>query len=235
MASGELSPWASGPSEPSANPYQGSYEGPWGPPPGVPPGWAGVPPPWPPQGAPPLSDQQLRQLPPPVTGPGWSAPARVGDQRPAVVGLAVTLAVTASLLWVCALSLFGLVALAGIQAMSPVGEDGVVFHTLDEFVLRMGDGLWVPLYGFPVASIVTAFLLLNRRPWSRVAHSAAGVVSLGWAAWWLRDSLLTWLVVAVYVGTAVAVLWAPAVGRWYASRPPRPRPVGHRLEGQPYG
>jgi uncharacterized membrane protein YjdF len=89
----------------------------------------------------------------------------------------------------------------------------------------MGDGLWVPLYGFPVASVVTGFLLLNRRPWTRVAHSAVGVASLGWAAWWLRDSLLGWLVVALYVGTAVAVLWVPSVGRWYAGRalPPEVR------------
>ena len=118
----------------------------------------------------------------------------------------------------CGLSLFGVVALAGTDAMSSVGDDGVVFHTLDQFVLRMGDGLWVPLYGFPVASVVTGFLLLSGRPWARVAHSAVGVASLGWAGWWLRDSLLAWVVVALYVGISVAVLWAPSVGRWYASR-----------------
>jgi hypothetical protein len=204
VASGELSPWAPGASQPSADPYAGSYAGPWGPPP--------------------VTDELLQRLPPPAVGPPWSPPAPATDQRPAVVGLAVTLAVTGSLVWVCGLSLFGLVALAGIQAMSPVGEDGVVFHTLDEFVLRMGDGLWVPLYGFPVASIVTGFMLLARRPWTRIAHSVVGVASLAWAAWWLRDSLLTWVVVTVYVGTAVAVLWAPSVGRWYAGRPARPRP-----------
>jgi len=205
VASRELSPWAPGGSpEPTGDPYAGSYHGPWGPP----------------AAPPPVSDDLLRQLPPPVAGP---VPSPSGVQRPALVTLALTLAVTASLLWVCALSLFGLVALAGIRAMSPVGEDGVVFHTLDQFVLRMGDGLWVPLYGFPVASIVTGFMLLVRRPWARLAHSAVGVVSLGWAGWWLRDSLLAWVVVAVYVGTAVAVLWAPAVGRWYAGRPHPPQ------------
>ena len=104
----------------------------------------------------PVSDEQLRRLPPPAPLPPRPHALAAVDQRPAVIGLAVTLAVTGSLLWVCGLSLFGVVALAGIQAMSPVGEEGVVFHTLDQFVLRMGDGLWVPLYGFPVASIVTA-------------------------------------------------------------------------------
>ena len=230
MASGELSPWAPGPTQPPAHPYQGSYAGPWGPAPPAPAGWGG-PPPWPPGDPGPLTDEQLRQLPPPAAGAGWPAVARVGDQRPAVIGLAVTLAVTAGLLWVCALSLFGLVALAGVRAMTRAGENGVVFHTLDEFVLRMGDGLWLPLYGFPVASIVTGFLLLLRRPWARIVHSAVGVTLLGWAAWWLRDSLLTWLVVAVYVGTAVAVLWTPAVGRWYASRPAPSRPADHGLVG----
>ena len=212
MASGELSPWAPGGSpEWTGDPYAGSYHGPWGPPAALPP----------------VSDDLLRQLPPPVAGP---VPSPGGVQRPALVTLALTLAVTASLLWVCGLSLFGVVALAGTDAMTTAGDDGVVFHMLDEFVLRMGDGLWVPLYGFPVASVVTGFLLLSGRPWARVAHSAVGVASLGWAGWWLRDSLLAWVVVAVYVGIAVAVLWAPSVGRWYASRA-RPRVAGPDLNG----
>lgn len=228
MASGELSPWAPGASVPSADPYVGSYDGPWAPAPPGPAGWTGSAPgaPGHPQG---LTDDQLRQLPPPVDPARLAAasPGAATDQRPALVGLATTLAVAGSLLWVCGLSLFGVVALAGIDAMSPVGDDGVVFHALDEFVLRMGDGLWVPLYGFPVASVVTGFLLLTRRPWARVAHSAVGVVALGWAAWWLRDTLLGWFVVAVYVTTAVAVLWVPSVGRWYAARPGTARRPTH--------
>jgi hypothetical protein len=235
VTSGEPSAWGP-PSERGTDPYAGSYAGPWGPPPAPPTSWTS-PTPWP-SGPSGVSDEQLRRLPPPVTGPPRPGPDAYphtpGEQRPVVVGLAVTLAVTGSLLWVCALSLFGVVALAGIQAMSPVGEEGVVFHTLDQFVLRMGDGLWVPLYGFPVASIVTGFLLLARRPWTRLAHSGVGVLSLAWAAWWLRDSWLSWVVVALYVGTAVAVLWAPSVGRWYDGRPRRPRtpaPATDRLYG----
>jgi hypothetical protein len=210
VASGELSPWAPGGSpQPTGDPYAGSYHGPWGPP----------------AAPPPVSDDLLRRLPPPVAGP---VPTAGGVQRPALVTLALTLAVTASLLWVCAVSLFGVVALAGTQALSSAGDEGVVFHTLDQFVLRMGDGLWVPLYGFPVASVVTGFLLLSGRPWSRAAHSLVGVASLAWAGWWLRDSLLAWVVVALYVGVSVAVLWAPSVGRWYASRP---RTAGPELNG----
>ena len=203
MASGELSPWAPG-GPPPGDPYASAYHGPWGSP----------------VGPAPVPDDVLQRLPPPVVGP-VPTPSD-GVQRPAVVALAVTLAVTAALLWVCGLSLFGVVALAGTDAMSAVGDDGVVFHTLDQFVLRMGDGLWVPLYGFPLASVVTGFLLPSRRPWARVAHSAVGVASLGWAGWWLWDSPLAWVAVAVYVATSVGVLWVPSVGRWYASRPRRP-------------
>ena len=236
MATGETSPWArGGPSEPGPA-APGTYDGPWRPAP-QPPAWPEAPPwsapqVWAPQGpwtAPtpvgasvtgPVTDEQLRRLPPP--------PGPV-EQRPAVVGLAVTLAVTAALLWVCGLSLFLLVAAAGTRALGPAGEDGVLFHLLDDVVLRMGDGLWVPLYGFPVASIVTGFCLLARRPWTRLAHTAVGVVALGWAGWWLRESLLTWFVVAVYVVVAVAVLWVPSAGRWYARRGPRADSV--RLSG----
>ena len=223
MTSGERSPWAQGAPPPPTDPYGASYAGPWGPPP--------------------VTDEQLLRLPPPAPawsfptgpsaayGPSGSAGTRVGpapDQRPTLVGLAVTLAVTASMLWVCGLSLFVVVALAGTDAMSAADDTGVVFHTLDSFVLRMGDGLWVPLYGFPVASVVSGFLLLSRRPWARVAHTVVGVATLGWAGFWLRDSPLAWVAVAVYVGLSVAVLWAPSVGRWYAGRP---RPARQQLSG----
>jgi len=220
--SGAPSPWGpparEGRPDPWTDPYAGSYAGPWSrPAPSAPPvPWDGRPG-WAPAGPDHVTDDQLRRLPPPP------APAPPVPQRPAVLGLAVTLAVTASLLWVCGLSLFLLVAVAGTRTISPVGEEGYVFHTLDEAVLRMGDGLWVPLYGFPVASLVTGLLLLAGRPWTRLAHTAVGAVALAWAGWWLRESLLAWVVVVLYVGTAVAVLWVPSVGRWYAARPRRPR------------
>ena len=147
-----------------------------------------------------------------------------------MVGLAVTLAVTGSLLWICGLSLFLLVAAAGTRALGPAGDDGVLFHLLDDAVLRMGDGLWVPLYGFPATSLVTGFCLLVRRPWTRIAHTAVGAAALGWSAWWLSDSLLMWFVVALYVGVAVAVLWIPSANHWYA-RPGRRPPTGVQLNG----
>ncbi len=225
MATGETSPWARGASSLPGPTEPVSYDGPWQarPPVTTGPAW-GSPPPW--AGPAAVSDEQLLRLPPPGAGPPPARPVpEVTDQRPATVGLAATLAVTASLLWVCGLSLFLLIAAAGTRALGPSGDDGVVFHLLDEAVLRMGDGLWVPLYGFPLASAATGFCLLARRPWARVAHTAVGAAALAWAGWWLRDSLLMWLVVAVYVVTAVAVVWVPSVGRWYAGRP-RPADAG---------
>lgn len=224
-----------GPTQPS------TYDGPWAAPAPEPaaPTWPAPPPPaqhagpWPqPQpwaGPPAPTDEQLSRLPPPAAP---AVPGVLVEQRPAVVGLAATLAVTGSLLWVCGLSLFLLLVAAGTQALGPAGEDGVLFHLMDDVLLRMGDGLWVPLYGFPVASLVTGFCLLDRRPWSRIAHTVVGAAALGWSAWWLRDSLLAWVVVVVYVGTAVAVLWVPSANRWYARRGPRrPDGTGVRLTG----
>lgn len=135
-----------------------------------------------------------------------------------VIGLATTLAVTASLLWVSALTLAWLVAAGAGEALQQSGDTGLAFHVLDSFSDRMLDGLAVPLYLFPLASLVTGFLLLIRQGWVRVLHSTVGVLALAWSAWWLRHSLLEWASVAVYVGVAVGVLWTPAATRWYARR-----------------
>lgn len=166
------------------------------------------------------TDEQLRLLPP----PGWPdppvtrAPVPAPEQRPAVVGLAATLAVTASLLWVCGLSLGWVLAVAGSDALDQGGSDGFAFHLLDRFRLRMLDGLWVPLYAFPLGSLVSGFLLLARRSWPRVAHTVVAGLALVWSAWWLQDALLAWSTVAVYIAVAVGVLWTPAANRWYARR-----------------
>ena len=153
-----------------------------------------------------------------------AAPGRPsGHQRPAVVGLATTLAVTASLQWVCGLALAWLASAGALDALGQRGSNGVVFHLLDEFGARLRDGLALPLFAFPLASTVTGFLLLSGRRWARVLHTVLGVVALGWSAWWLRDTLLWWAPVALYVGVACAVLWTPAANRWFDSREQRGR------------
>ncbi len=202
-----------------AQPPGPPYWGPSAPPyPGAQPGGTG---PYP------VTDEQLRRLPPPsyppsvsVPGPGAASVAGVYGraERPVVIGLATTLAVTASLLWLAGLTLGWAVAAAASEALLRSGDTGVTFHVLDSFADRMLDGLAVPLLLFPLASLVTGFLLLKRRPWTRLVHSGVGVLALAWAGWWLRHSLLEWGSVALYVGVAVGVLWTPAASRWYARR-----------------
>ena len=166
-------------------------------------------------------------LPPPpgpvVTGPGPVGP----PQRPAVIALACTLAVLGSLQWICGLSLLWVTATVGAGAFAEAEDNGAVFHILNRFNYRMLDGLAVPLYLFPLASIVTGFLLLSRRPWTRLVHTAVGLVALTWAAWWLQDNLLWWFSAAWYVVVACLVLWTPGATAWYRWRDDRHRhPLG---------
>ena len=186
----------------------------------------------PPQGAPqfqaplaagprPVPAEVLRALPPPLAAPVGPPvlPAPAGPpQRPAVIALACTLAVMGSLQWICGLSLLWVTATVGTGAFAEVNDNGAVFHILNRFAYRMLDGLAVPLYLFPLASVVTGFLILSRRPWTRVVHTAVGVLALAWAAWWLQDSLLWWFSAAWYVAVACVVLWTPSASAWYRWR-----------------
>jgi hypothetical protein len=162
----------------------------------------------------------------------WSAPQAAvpagPPQRPAVIALGCTLAVMAALQWICALSLVWVTATVGTGAFSEVNDNGVVFHVLDRISQRLLDGLAVPLYLFPLASITTGFLILSRRRWTLVAHTAVGLAALAWAAWWLQDNLLWWFSAAWYVVVACLVLWTPGATAWYRWRPDdrAPYPAG---------
>ena len=172
-----------------------------------------------------LSDQQLRQLPPPLAPSGYPRPA-VGPQRPVGIGLATTLAVTASLQWICGLTVLWLVVVAGADTLSRSGTEGAVFHLLHRFDVRMSDGLAVPLYLLPLASTLTGFLILSQRPWTRIVHTAVGLVALGWSAWWLRDHLTWWAVGALYILIGCLVLWTPSASRWYGRQSGPSSPPG---------
>jgi hypothetical protein len=148
-----------------------------------------------------------QQAPVPLTG----GP----PQRPAVIALGGSLAVVASLQWICVLSLFWVAATVGTSAFAEIGDNGAVFHILNRFNYRMLDGLAVPLYLFPLASFVTGFLVLGRRRWARTLHTALGLAALAWAAWWLQGALLWWFGAAWYVVVACLVLWTPAATAWY--------------------
>ena len=150
-------------------------------------------------------------------------PTLVGPpQRPAVIALACSLAVVASLLWICGLSLLWVTATIGTATFAEIGDNGAVFHILNRIDSRMLDGLAVPLYLFPLASFTTGFLILSRRAWTRTLHCAVGLGALAWAAWWLQDNLLWWFSAAWYVVVACLVLWTPGATDWYRWREPEP-------------
>lgn len=161
-------------------------------------------------GPPALTDAQLSQLPP----PSLPAAASVVD-RPGVIAIGATLAVTASLQWICGLGLLWVIATVGADELSRAGEEGAIFHILNRFGYRMIDGLVWPLFGFPLLSFVTGLLVLKPRTWTRIVHSALGLAAVVWSAWWLRDHLVWWVSAAVYIAVACAVLWTPAASRWY--------------------
>jgi hypothetical protein len=158
----------------------------------------------------------------------WPSTSAGPPQRPAVIALGASLAVVASLQWICGLSLFWVAATVGTSTFAEIGDNGAVFHILNRFNYRMLDGLAVPLYLFPLASFVTGFLVLSRRRWARALHTALGVVALAWAAWWLQDALLWWFSAAWYVVVACLVLWTPGATDWYRWRDDaeRPQPLG---------
>jgi hypothetical protein len=149
-----------------------------------------------------------------------------------VIALGATLAVTASLQWICAVSLLWVTVAVGSSTFDQLGDNGAVFHVMRRFEDRMLDGLAVPLYLFPLASFVSGFLVLSQRPWARLLHTAVGVLALAWGAWWLRDNLLWWFSAAWYVVVACLVLWTPAATAWYHwKRDPRPQPPGQASVG----
>ena len=164
----------------------------------------------------------------PVTSAGPGTPVARPPQRPAVIALGASMAVVASLQWICGLSFFWVLATVGTGAFAQIGDNGAVFHVLARFSSRMLDGLAVPLYLFPLASFVTGFLVLSGRPWTRLLHTAVGLAALGWAAWWLQDGLLWWFSAAWYVVVACLVLWTPGATAWYRWRADErhPYPLG---------
>jgi hypothetical protein len=166
--------------------------------------------------APSLTDSQLRQLPPPPP-PVWHETSRPSHyQRPSVITMAATLAVTGSLQWICGLSFLWLAAIAGADSLSRSGTEGAVFHLLHRFDVRMTDGLAAPLYLFPLAAFFSGFLILWQKPWTRIAHTVIGVAALGWSAWWLQNNLVWWSIAALYILIGCLLLWTPSASRWYS-------------------
>lgn len=141
-------------------------------------------------------------------------------QRPAVITMAATLTVTASLQWVAGLTMLWLVAVAAGRQLGTSGADGAVFHIFSRFNDRMATGLAWPMYGFPLVSLLLGFLLPARGRWVRIALTAVGAVAVLWLAWLFLDNLVWFLVPGTYVVIVVALLWTTAANRWYGWNPP---------------
>jgi len=134
--------------------------------------------------------------------------------------MAATMTVTASLQWLCVLSLAWLVATAGAAGLSTTDVEGAFYHILRRFHLRMIEGLALPLYGFPTLAFFLGFVVLAPRVWARLALTLTGVATLAWSAWWLRSDILWWLPIATYIGIVCLILWTPGATQWYRRADP---------------
>ncbi|WP_344812349.1 hypothetical protein [Microlunatus aurantiacus] len=146
----------------------------------------------------------------------YAPPSR--PQRPAVIAMAATMTVTASLQWLCALSFAWLVATAGASGLSTSNAEAPLFHLLRRFHLRLVEGLALPLYAFPTLAFFLGFVILAPRLWARLALTLTGVASLAWSAWWLRADIVWWLPIATYIGIVCLILWTPGATQWYRRR-----------------
>lgn len=143
-----------------------------------------------------------------------------------MITLSLTCAVLAALQFVCGLALLWMLALAAMAQLNTSDQvQSVLYYLLRPVTLRLAGGLAIPLFGFPLATVVGGLLLLRRRAWVRVVYTALGVVGLAWAAYWLRGNLTWWLPVAAYIGFCVGVVWTREVSRWYAAGRPSASPV----------
>lgn len=144
-------------------------------------------------------------------------------QRPATITFATTLMVTAGLQTASLAAFVWLIILAGLESLSPTqAPDSGLYHILNRAQLSLSGGLWVPVFGFPLAAFVLGFLGLIRAAWPRLAITALGVGFSAWVLWW-QSGTGWWraLVALVYVGICVALLWTPSASRWYRGDPAR--------------
>ncbi len=138
-------------------------------------------------------------------------------QRPAGITMACTMAVMASLQFICVLGFAWLVAYVGREQFNPADPgEGPIYHLLNRFQLRLMEGLAWPLFVIPGLTLIVSFLVLIRRGWGRAIFTLLGIASLSWSAWWLRFDLRWWIAPAVYIAFCCVIVWTPSASRWYA-------------------
>lgn len=152
-------------------------------------------------------------------------PAAKGPQRPAQVTVAITLAVTGSMVWATGLAMSWLFATALQQSLNYNSNAGPIYYMVERFHLRMvGGGLAWPLFGFPLAAIVLAFFLLLRRRWPRIVFTALGAVSLLVTTVMVRGDLSLMWPAIVYIAFDCLLLWTPSITRWNSPELDAPEP-----------
>lgn len=154
---------------------------------------------------------QVHQAPP---GPASS------PQRPALVGMSTMMAVTASMLFMAALGFLWMLAWAGNESLD-YNTQGPLYYLMERFHLRLAQGLWVPLFGFPTATVGLAFCLLAHVRWARIAYTALAVAAVVWMAWTWHAQGGYLVAPIVYIGFCVGILWVSSVSRWLAWPDPR--------------
>lgn len=142
--------------------------------------------------------------------------------------MAITLAVTGSMVWTTALAMAWLFSRALQQSLNYNSDAGPIYYMVERFHLRMvSGGLAWPLFGFPLAAVVLAFFLLRRRRWPRIVFTALGAVSLLVTTVMMRGDVSVMWPAIVYIAVCCLLLWIPSVTRWNA---PTPDPPGSPSE-----
>ena len=139
-------------------------------------------------------------------------------QRPALLTLSLVLIITGSMLLMTELALVWLFVYVARDGLGYSGTDGVFYHLLERFHLKMLEGLAVVGFGFPGAAVVLSFFLLLRKPWPRIAISLLGAGTIVAATVVLTDQMAWVIPVGIYIAFAVVILWTPAVTAWCSSR-----------------
>lgn len=181
-------------------------------PPGYPQSGPALPTPPPPNSAPnmPAPNMPASYMPAPFVGVQHQP---VPPQRPALLGMATMMTVTAAMLFMAALGFLWMVAWAGNESIDYNSEGGL-YYLMERFHLKLAQGLWVPLFGFSTASIALAFCLLARVQWARIAYSALGALTVAWLIFVWHDRAGYIVAPIVYIAFCVGIVWVNAVTRW---------------------
>lgn len=165
----------------------------------------------------------VRGLPPPRPQdrrPG-APPAPATRPRPIAMTISILMTVVASIEWIFAVLIVWLFIATGLGVLDT--EDlaaGGLYRMMSTAHHRLTQGLAIPLLILPVAAIVMAVLMLYRKPAMRIMYTALGVLTAGFAIWWLRTDWWWWAFALLHTGICLALVWVPSSSAWYDDEVP---------------